>query len=205
MSWLSSFLHPERGYQAAQGQLDKYYNQGQGYMQPYNQHGQDVYSQLGPALQMLLNPQELQDKWASGYNESDYAKMLEDSAKQQGLDAASSMGLLGSTPALQAIQAGMGRIRAEDRQNYMNDLFNKFQLGTNLGQNIYNTGANTANQMANNAMNMGQNSAGMQFNQTNAPGQTFGGIAGLLAKLGGNYLTGGFGKGDFGRGAWSIK
>ena len=27
MSWLSSFLHPEKGYQKAQEQLDKYYNQ----------------------------------------------------------------------------------------------------------------------------------------------------------------------------------
>lgn len=205
MSWLSSFLHPERGYGAAQNELDKYYEQGQGYQQPYNQHGQDAYSQLGPALQALLNPQELQDKWASGYKESDYAKMAEESAKQHGLDSASSMGLLGSTPALQAIQAGMSRIGSEDRNNYMNDLFNKFQLGTGLGQNIYGTGANAANQMSNNAMNMGQNSAGMQFNKTNAPGQTFGGISGLLANLGGNYLTGGMGSGGFGRGAWSIK
>ena len=42
MSWLSSFLHPEKGYKAAQEQLDKYYQQAQGNLQPYNQNGLDT-------------------------------------------------------------------------------------------------------------------------------------------------------------------
>ncbi len=184
MSWLSSFLHPEKGYQAAQNQLNNYfgqaqnlYNQGQGYIQPYNQQGQDQAGNLNSYIQSLMDPQALQDKWSSGYKESDYAKNLEDMAQQHGLNAASSMGLMGSTPALQAIQAGTSQIGAADRQQYLNDLMEKYKQGAGLSQNMYGVGANAANQMGQNAMNMGQNtmnmgqnSANMAFGQQNAPG-----------------------------------
>ena len=55
MSWLSSFLHPEKGYQGAQGQLDKYYNEGQGYQQPYNQNGINQGKTLTDAIQQFVS------------------------------------------------------------------------------------------------------------------------------------------------------
>lgn len=204
MSWLSSFLHPERGYKAGQEQLNKYYQQAQGYQQPYNQNGINQGTNLGDLIKSLMDPQALQDKWASGYKESDAAKNLEGIAKEHGLDAASSMGLLGSSPALGAIQAGTSGIVAQDRQNYLNDLMEKYKTGAGLSQGMYNTGAQTANQMGQNAMNMGQNSAGMKFGETNAPGDVFGKIGGGALKSIMDYLTGGFGTGAFGRGAWST-
>tara|TARA_R110000868_G_scaffold335547_1_gene596441 strand:+ start:24856 stop:25482 length:627 start_codon:yes stop_codon:yes gene_type:complete len=173
MSWLSSFLHPDRGYKAGQEQLDKYYNQAQQQYQPFINQGQNAYGGLNEAMQNLLDPQALQDKWASGYKESDAAKQMEGMAQEHGLNAASSMGLMGSSPALQAIQAGTSQIGAQDRQSYLDNLMQKYLAGTGIAQSVYGTGANAAGQAGQNAMNMGQNSAQMAFGQQNAPGDMF--------------------------------
>lgn len=190
MSWFSSWMHPERGYKSAQEQLDKYYQEGQGYLNPYNENGKEAYGSYSGAMQKLLNPGALEDEWSKGYTESDLAKQNEATASQSGLNAAQAMGLGGSTPALQVLQSGTAGIVAQDRQKFLDDLMQKYMAGIGIGQNIYNTGANTAEQMAQNAGNMGQNSAQMQFNKTNAQGDLFGKIVGTGAALGATAMGG---------------
>jgi hypothetical protein len=190
MSWLSSFLHPEKGYDQAQGQLDKYYNQGQGYLQPYNQNGQDAYGKYSGAMDKLLNPGGLQDEWNKNYQESDAAKQTEAQANQSGLNAAQQMGLGGSAPALQAIQSGTFGIQAQDKQKYLDDLMQKYMAGIGIGKDIYGTGANAAGQMSTNSMNQGTNSAQTQFNKTNAQGDLFGKLLGTGIGVAGSALGG---------------
>jgi hypothetical protein len=204
MSWLSSFIHPGRAYDKAQAQLDKYYNQGQGYLNPYNQNGVNQGNNLTQMINELSNPAALRDKWEKGYQTSDAAKNAQGMATEHGLDAASSMGLMGSAPALSAIQTGTSQIGAEDKQNYLNDLMNKYQSGINASQNMYNTGAGAAGQMGQNAMTMGENTAQTQFGKQNAGGQRFGEMGNSGIKMLMDYLTGGMGTGSFGRGAWST-
>lgn len=195
MSWLSSFLHPERGYDAAQNQLNNYYGQAQGYQQPYAQNGQSAYGGLNTAMGRLLDPAGLQNEWAQGYEMSPQAKQAQELAKQSGLDAMSAQGVMGSTPALNAMQAGETQISLNDRQNYLNDLMNKYQAGIGLGQNIYGTGANAAGQMGRNAINMGENSAQMAYNRTNAQGSLLGNLMGGAASIGASALGGPIGYG----------
>lgn len=209
MSWLSSFLHPEKGYDAAQKQLDQYYNNAQGRLQPYNQNGQDTYGKYSGAMDKLLNPTALQDEWSKNYKESDLAKQNEAMATQQGLGAASSMGLMGSSPAIQAIQSGTSGIVAQDRQKYLDDLMQKYMTGIGIGQDIYGKGATAAGQMSQNDMNQGTNSAQTQFNKTNAPGDLFGKLLGYGAGVVGSALGGPIG-GALGAGlsqnmGWSTK
>jgi hypothetical protein len=204
MSWFTSWMNPGRGYDAAQEQYDKYYGQAQGALNPYAQQGQQQYGNMNNYIQNLMNPQGLQDQWAKGYKESESAKNMENMAQEHGLNAASGMGLMGSNTALNAIQSGTSQIGAQDRQNYLNDLMEKYKMGAGLSQGVYNTGAGAAQGMSQNAMNMGQNSANMQYNRTNAPGAMFGQTAGAASKLIMDYLTGGMGTGGMGRGAWST-
>lgn len=206
MSWLSSFLNPSKSYDKAQKELDKYYQQsqdlykqGQGYLQPYNQNGLDAYGKYSGAMDKLLNPMQLQDEWSKGYQESDLAKQNEAMASQHGLNAASSMGLMGSQPALNAIQSGTSGIVAQDRQQYLDDLMKKYMTGIGIGQDIYGKGENAANAMSGNAMNqgqnamrMGENSSQMQFNKNNAQGDLFGKLVGGAAGLAGGPLAAGF-------------
>jgi predicted DNA binding CopG/RHH family protein len=190
MSWLSSFLHPQKGYQKGQEQLDKYYRQSQEALQPYNQHGQEQYGNLNDYIRSLMNPQELQAKWTQGYETSPAAIQAQKMAQEHGLNAATSMGLGGSNTAINAIQSGTSQIGMEDRQNYLNDLMQKYLAGAGLVQGVYGTGANAASGQSNNAMNMGQNSAQMAYNRQNAGGNMLGGLIGQGLGLVGGYLGG---------------
>lgn len=209
MSWLSSFLHPEKGYKDAQKKLEKYFQQAQQYQQPYLQHGEEAYGNLSGAMDALLNPEELYSKWASSYEESPAAKFAEELAQTHGLDAASAMGLLGSSPALQAIQGGKAQIGLEERQNYLNDLMQKYMAGAGIGQNIYGIGANAAGQLGQNAMNMGQNAAQLKYGEKSSKGNLFGNLLGTGAGVVGGALGGPIG-GALGAGlaqkmGWSPK
>lgn len=190
MSWLSNFLHPGKGYEKGQKELDKYYQQGQAFLQPYNQFGQNQYGNLNEYIQNLMNPEALQDKWIKGYTESEAAKNAEARATEHGLDAASSLGLMGSSPALSAIQAGTTQIGLDDRENYLNNLMQKYLAGAGIAGNIFNTGAGSASNMSNNAMNMGNNSAQMAFGKENAEGSLFGNLLGAGVGLAGSALSG---------------
>lgn len=190
MSWLSSFLHPGKGYEKGQEQLDKYYNQAQGALNPYNQQGQQQYGNLQSYIDSLMHPEKLQDEWAKGYTESESAKNAERMAQEHGLDAASSMGLMGSNTALQATQAGTTQIGLDDRQNYLDNLMQKYLAGAGLSQGIYNQGANAASGMSNNAMNMGQNSAEMAYGKQNAGGNMLSGLIGAGIGAAGSALGG---------------
>lgn len=207
MSWLSSFLNPQKGYEAAQNQYQQNYNNAQGYLNPYNQQGQQAFNPLFGAMQSLLDPQALQSKWLESYKESPAAKQAEGMAQEHGLNAASSLGLMGGSIPLQAIQAGTSQIGAEDRQNYMNDLMQKLMTGAGIGQGLYGTGANAAGQMSQNAMNYGNNAAQMAFGQQNAPGSLFGNLlgagAGLLGGALGGPLGGALGAGLAQKMGWS--
>lgn len=202
---VDSFLNPQEGYKKGQQQLDKYYNQsknlfdqGQSYLQPYNQFGQNAYGNLSSAMQKLLDPAALEGEWIKGYNESPSAINATELAKQEGLDAASSMGLLGSNTALNALQGGASKIALNDRENYLDNLMQKYLAGTGIASNIFNTGAGAAStmsgnamNMANNAMTMGGDSAQMVYGEKNAPGDLFGKLLGTGIGAGANYATGG--------------
>lgn len=183
-----SFLHPERGYEAGQNELNNYYGQAQGHLQPYQQQGQEAYGHLNGAMQDLLNPSSLMDRWMNDYQQSEQSKIAQARAMEQGNRAASASGVMGSTPHLQAMQAGSAEIGAQDEQRYIERMIQQYLQGAGIAQNIYGTGANAGGQMSNNATNMGQNSAQMATNATNAPGAMFSNLLGMGANLGGAYM-----------------
>jgi hypothetical protein len=175
---IDSFLNPQEGYDKAKNQLDKYYKEGQGYLAPYSEYGKTAYGDLTGAMHRLLNPEALQNQWIKSYTESPAAKNAEGIARQEGLDAASSMGLLGSNTALNALQGGTSKIAMADRQNYLDNLMQKYLAGTGIAGNIFNTGAGAAGTLSGNAMTMAPNFAEMAFGKENAPGDLFGKLLG---------------------------
>lgn len=184
----TSFLNPGKGYDKGQQKLNQYYDQSQGYLQPYQQQGQQAYGALNEAQNSLLNPTQLHDRWLGEYNQSEASKIAQARAMEQGNRAASSMGMMGSTPALQAMQAGTAEIGAQDQQRFIEQMIQQYLQGAGLAQNIYGQGAQAAGQMGQNAANMGNASAEMAYGKQNAPGQLFGNLLGSAANLGGAYM-----------------
>lgn len=170
MGWFDQFkglLDPGSAYRHAGKEIKKGYNQGQEYLNPYNQAGQGQINKLTGAQDKLMNG-SLQNEWAKGYEMSPYAHQLQDQAKASGLDAASSQGLLGSSAATNAIQQGSSNIMNADRQNYMNDMMAKYMAGLGIGQNMFNQGGSAAGQMSGNAMDFGKQMGSMEFGKGNA-------------------------------------
>jgi hypothetical protein len=171
MGMFSSFFHPERAYKKAQEAMQPYYQQSQQAIQPYMQHGTEAYGQLSGAINNLMNPNQFYDELMGGYKQSDASRFAQERNKNSGLDALSSMGMLGSTPGLQALQRGNAELGAEDEMRQFQRLIDMYTQGAGMAQNIYGTGANAASQYGQNAMNMGQNTAQMTYEQNAAPGQ----------------------------------
>ncbi len=190
MSWLSEFLHPGNAYKKAGETEQGYYNQAQGMREPFIQQGQQAGGNLQDMLSKLMNPGELQNEWSKGYETSPYAQQLQQGAQTSGLDAASAMGLGGSSAALSNIQKGSSDIMQKDRQNYMDNLMQKYLSGMGLGESLYGTGATMAGQGAQGAQQMGQDMAQLGYNQNSAGGNMLGGLFGGLAGLGGSALRG---------------
>lgn len=138
------------------------------------QKAEDAYGQSQGVINRLLDPAALQNEWAQGYETSPYAKQLMGQAQTSGLDAASAMGLGGSSAALGNIQNSATNLMNADRQQYLNDLMGKYQLGSQQ------------------AMEMGNNMAGLEFGKYQQPqNNMFGQLMGAGLQFGADYLTGG--------------
>lgn len=168
-----SFMQPEKGYQKAQEALMPYYNQSQDFFRPYQQHGEEAYGNLNTAMQKMLHPVDFQNELMQDYETSPMAQHAMNEARENGLRAASSMGMMGSTPAMSAIQRGTSQIGNEDRYKALQDLINMYTQGATMAQGIYGQGANAGSMMGQNAMNMGNTSAGLAYGRQNAPGSMF--------------------------------
>jgi hypothetical protein len=203
MSWLSNLLHPGRAYDKAKETSKNYYNQAQNQLNPYSQGGIAANDKLNQLFDALSNPGKLQDEWSKGYAESPYAKQLEQGSIDKGLNAAGSMGLMGSSAALNNIQEEGSDIMNKDRQQYMNDMMQKYLAGLGIATNQFNTGAGAAGQQSQNAMNQGANEAGLDFGKSNAGSNMLMQLINSITQGGNQYLTGGMGKGSFGRGAFT--
>lgn len=188
---LTSFVNPGHGYKAAQNQLQDFYGQQQGYMNPFITQGMQGAQPMQNAMERMLNPTDLYNEWSQGYETSPAAQQTMQRAQESGLNAAGAMGLSGSTPALRAIQQGAGNIMQQDRQNYMQDLMNKYLTGANMAQNLYGMGQQAGTNMAGYAGQMAPNMAQMEQARQAAPGEMFGNFLGAGGQILGGMVGGG--------------
>ncbi len=181
MSWLSQLFHPGRGYDKAKQDTQDAYNKANGRLDTYSQGGADANDKLNKLFEALSNPGKLTDEWGKGYKESDYAKQLGQSSIDKGLNAAGSMGLMGSSAALNNIQEEGSDIVAKDRQNYMNDMMTKYLASLGIATNQFNTGADAAGKQSQNDMTQGTTNANLDFGKYNAgPNMITGGMSALM-------------------------
>ena len=188
MGFFDDLFHPKKAYDEAQGVMNDYYGKGQGYLDPYNQGGQQYGGKLKDMFDKLSDPKALQDEWSQGYEKSPYAQQMQQEASAGGMDAAAGMGLGGSSAALSNIQKGAANIMQQDRQQYMQDMMQKYMAAMGLGQGKYNTGANAAGKQSENAMNMGNWSGGNAFNKQQAGVNMAGKGLGTIASLAGKFF-----------------
>lgn len=188
---------PGHAYKQAQTEREKYFQQMLQQLQPYNQNGLDAGNKMNEGMNALMDPTALENKWASSYEMSPYAKQSIDQSNANGMDAASQMGLLGSSSAMGNIQNTSHNLMQQDRGQYLQDLMQKYLAGTGLAQSMYGTGANAAGQMAQGTNQMGSDMSQLSYGKDAARNQMLMGLLGMGAGGGGK---GGFGGGGSGGG-----
>jgi len=202
MSWLSkalgydaasSMMHPERGYHDANKQIQRSWEEAMRFQKPYADAGMGQLPMLQGAEKDLLDPSALLAKWMEKYEMSPYAKNSMGNAKEAGLDAASSMGLSGSSSAINNIQKSSSDIMNADRSQFLNDLMQKYMSGIGIGKDIFNTGAATAGNMAKQRIGTGEELAKGAFGERNAPGDMLRNLLAMGAKAFMQSQTGGAG------------
>jgi hypothetical protein len=140
-------------------------------MMPFIQSGQYAIPGMESGAAALMNPEAMESQWINSYKESPYAKELSANVGQQGMTDAASMGLSGSSPALSAITQAQGNIVSSDRQQYLNDLMNKYTTGLGTLGRMYGTGANLTGWMGEGGMaeQQANTAANLTYNQNQAP------------------------------------
>ncbi len=189
MSFFSDWLDPGAGYDKGQNDINQALARSTNFLKPYQNAGTNQIGTLTNAENNLLDPEALLNKWVGGYQQSPYAKQQTAVAADAGMTSAAQQGLLGSSAALSNVQNSAANISNADRQQYLNDLMQKYTAGIGVGQNIFGIGATAGNNIANNVMQTGENQAQLDVGQNAARSS-------MLQKListGVGALTGGMG------------
>ena len=155
-------------------ELQQYTQQGQSFLNPYNQAGQSVLPQYQSFLNNLQNMNN--GNWVQNYTQSPYAKLMTNNALNSMNNAAAASGALGSGANQQENGQVANQIASSDMQNFYND-----QMGINqqiMGgfNSLLGTGANAAGQQAGLSGQLGANIAAMleEASKANAQGQMAG-------------------------------
>jgi hypothetical protein len=187
---LLDFLDPGRGYKSAMKQFTKGYEEGKGYLDPYAGAGTSQLEQLLGAQAALMDPAALQSQWASGYEMSPYAQQLQGAAQEAGLSSMGSMGLGGSSAALQNLQQTSANIMQADRERYMKDLMDKYMAGVGIGQDIYGTGAGAAGTLGQMGMQYGMGMGELEAMKSQSRSKMLMDLLGLGGQAYGDYMSG---------------
>lgn len=188
-SW-ADYIDPGQAYADSAHQMKKYWQQAMGFQSPFMEAGKSQIPMLTGAQNELMNPAALLGKWMDTYETSPYAKRSMENATASGLDAASSMGLMGSSPALSNIQQSSSDIMSKDRDTYLNDLMEKYMKGIGIGTNIFDKGAAMASGLGKQAFDMGENMGSAAYNERAAGAKVFGDWLKTAAKMYGGGIGG---------------
>lgn len=187
---LGSFLNgifndPRKPYAEAQRAYDPWMDQASGVLNPFVQEGQKGMGKYEDWLEGMKDPSAFINKMMGGYQESPYAKYLQDYAQRAGTNAASASGLIGSTPFMQASQENAAGIASKDMQDWLKNVLGiNTQYGKGWGD-IMGQGFNAAQGQANIFGQRGADEAKLAYGKE-AAGQSRTGniVGGLLSMFG---------------------
>lgn len=144
-------------YDAAMDQYQQWANKGQQTQQPYLDAGKGAIGDYQSWLKGQQDPSGFINNLMGQYQESPYAKYMQQQSMNAGQNAASASGLMGSTPLMQQLQQNAGNIASQDQNQWLQNVLG---INTQYGQgqqNLMSGGQNSANSLTNMYNQMGQN------------------------------------------------
>lgn len=143
-------------YGDAMDQYQKWANMAQGVQNPFLQAGTGAIGNYQNWLSGMQDPSKFMNNLMGQYQESPYAKYMQQQAIRSGQNAASASGMAGSTPFAQQLQQNASNISSQDMNNWLQNVLGVNSQYGQGEQNLMGLGANAANQLTNMYGNMGQ-------------------------------------------------
>ena len=143
-------------YDDAMKQYREWAQKAQEAQDPYLKAGQGAIGDYQQWLQGQKDPSGFINNLMGQYQQSPYAKYMQQQSMRAGQNAASAGGLMGSTPFAQQMQQNAGNIASGDMQNWLKNVLG---INTQYGQgeqNLMQGGQNAANALTGMYGNMGQ-------------------------------------------------
>jgi len=140
MGGLSQFLNGQFGnsgapYEKGGQAYDKYFQQAKGFQNPFFNFGQQGMQGMGDWLSSMKDPSKFINNQMQNYQESPWAKYMQDQAMKTGQNAGSATGLTGSTPLMQQMQQNAGGIASQDMNQWLQNVLG---INTQYGQGLSN-------------------------------------------------------------------
>lgn len=173
------FGHSDKPYDA----YDKWQQQAQNTQQPYQNAGTGALGNYQEWLNSQKDPTAFINKIMGNYQQSPYAKYLQQQSLNAGQNAASASGLTGSTPLFQQLEQNAGNISSQDMNQWLQNVLG---INTQYGQgqqNLINGGQNAANSLTNIFNNRGEAAYGREAGKNQDFWNTIGGGIGLIGSF----------------------
>jgi len=172
-------------YDKAMEQYQKYMQMGQGTQQPFLNAGTGAIGDYQKWLQGQQDPSKFINDQMGQYQESPYAKYLQQQSMNAGQNAASASGLMGSTPLMQQLQQNAGSISSADQNQWLQNVLGiNSQYGQGQ-QNLMTGGQNAANSLTNMYNQMGQRMGEAEYGkEAGKQGDFWNSLAGGLGTIG---------------------
>lgn len=177
------FTDPRRAFGEAQRAYDPWMDRASGALNPFVQEGQKGMGKYEDWLGGMSDAPGFINKMMGGYQESPWAKYMQDYAQRAGTNAASASGMVGSTPFMQASQQNAAGIASQDMDKWLQHALGiNTQYGKGWGD-IMGQGAQAAGQQANIFGQRAGDEAQMAYGKEAAGQSRTGNIIGGLLKM----------------------
>lgn len=155
-------------YEDAMNQYREWANKAQGVQNPFLQAGTGAIGDFQKWLSGMQDPSGFINKLMGQYQESPWAKYMQQQGVRAGQNAASASGMIGSTPFAQQLQQNAENISSQDMQNWLGRVLGiNTQYGGGLN-NLMGYGANAANALTNMYGDMGRQMGEQSYNKSAA-------------------------------------
>lgn len=174
-------------FSAASNAYNQYAQQGAAAEQPYQQAGENAIGNYQKWAQSMSNPTQFNNQLMSQYQESPYAKFMQQQAIRSAQNAGSAEGMVGSSPYNLQVEQNASNISGQDMNNWMQNVLGLNTQYGNAEQNMMNTGANAANSLVNlygnEANAQGEAAAGEAAGQNKDENNGIGGAISTIANI----------------------
>lgn len=170
-------------YNQAMNQYEKYGNKAEAAQNPFYSAGTGAIPDYQKWLKGMQDPSGFINNLMGQYQESPYAKYMQNQSIRAGQNAASAGGLTGSTPFAQQLQQNAGNIASGDMNQWLQNVLG---VNTQYGQgqqNLMQGGQNAANMLTQLYGNMGNQMGEAAFGKQRGENQDWSNTIGGVLKL----------------------